>query len=130
MQPTPYDEMSSADILKLAREYGADIRCDQKKLVIKGVLPPLLRESLNTHEPAITDLVMMEHRRNAAMILLNVESKPDKAFFTDDFSDPDNVIVVIAYRSGETRELIIPRESYDPFLFTEGLQSFHDGVIQ
>jgi|SRR3990172_3879160 len=124
--------MTPTDYLRLAKEHGATVTLEGDRLKLSGPepLPADIMEGLRAHKVQIMELVRIEDRRKKVLALFEKNPTVKRAFVTDDESDPLHVIVTVGLRTGETGELIIPRASYDPFLFMSCIESFEKGIVQ
>lgn len=116
--------MTAADWLRLAQEYGASFTIEGGLLNYKSAQPIPAENiaGLRQHRSEVIELVQIEDRRRRVMALFDHNPTAQRAYIAE--TDADPVIVTIGLSTGESGELLISRERYNPFLFLDCMRSF------
>lgn len=118
--------MGAPDLIFELRRKGYSIRVDGGNLDISPAdnLPPDLVQTIRQSKAEILIELQREAqaewRRQKVIAMLEAAPGTQRAIYSDNDSDPYNVILTVAVRScQQTCEMLIPKTKYDPWRLLE-----------
>lgn len=114
--------MNAIEILNYLREKEIQVKLLDNEVIDLSPAKKLtdeLIQRLRQHKPAIIAELKREQRRQKVIQILADNPDKQRSYITDDTTDSENVILVIAIRNVASFEMLIPKAKYDPFQLLE-----------